>query len=136
MGHHSEEPFDGDPEIFRAFQQQKQEMDATQKRQRLMRELLDTTGFRGAIGAFPEGKLTPADEGAIQFAIGEQNGKVVVDFGTPVAWIGLSAQQAADLAADLLRWARLVGRKQGETVTMTIGGSAQSDLMMKTKIGK
>lgn len=123
MGHHADDPFDGDNEAFRELRKMRDaEMSAIQKRQTLMRELLDTTGFRGAIGAYPEGKLTEADEGAIQFAIGEQNGKVVIDFGTSVHWLGLTAQQAADLASDLMKWARLVGRKQGETITMTIGG--------------
>lgn len=107
MSHHADSPFDG-PEF--------------QKRQHLMRDLLSTTGFRGAIGAFPEGKLTPTDEGNIQFAIGEANGKVVIDFGTSVHWMGMTAQQAADLASSLMKKAREVGRKNGETITMTIGG--------------
>lgn len=106
MSHHADGPFDG-PEFA--------------ARQALMRDLLDTTGFRGAIGSHPEGKLTPADEGALQFAIGEANGKVVIDFGTAVHWFAMSPQQAADLASSLLSKARLVGRKNGETITMVIG---------------
>ena len=119
MGHHSEEPFDGDPEAFRRFREMKSARDS---REDMMRKLMDTSSFRGAIGAFPEGKLTPKDEGAIQFAIGEQDGKVVIDFGTPVAWIGLTPQQAADIASSLLSRAREVGRKNGEMIHMTIGG--------------
>lgn len=123
MGHHSDEPFDGDPEAFKAFRALKEEADSQlQKRQMLMRDLLNTTGFRGAIGAYPEGKLTPADEGAIQFAVGEQDGKVVIDFGTSVHWIGMTPQQAADFASSIMKTARLAGRKAGETITMTIGG--------------
>lgn len=107
MAHHGSDPFDGDQPAFQA-------------RQELMRKLLDTTGFRGAIGSYPEGKLTKGDEGAIQFAIGEQDGKVVIDFGTSVHWLGMTPQQAADFASTLLAKARLVGRKNGETITMTI----------------
>ena len=108
MSHHADSPFDG-PEF--------------QKRQQLMRDLLNSTGmYRGATDSFPEGKLTQADEGAIQFAIGEANGKVVIDFGTSVHWMGMTAQQAADLASALMKKAREVGRKNGETVTLTIGG--------------
>lgn len=102
MGHHSEEPFD---ENF----------------QRLIRQMKDTDSFRGKIGAFPEGKLTKQDEGAIQFAVGEKDGKVVLDFGTPVSWVGMNAQDAADLAQTLFKWAREVGRKNGEVIHMTIG---------------
>lgn len=115
MGHHSDQPFDG-PEKMKA------EMEKIAARQKLMRDLLDTTGFRGAIGAYPEGKLTPSDEGAIQFAIGESDGKVVIDFGTAVHWLAMSPQDAADMASSLLSKARLVGRRNGETITMTIGG--------------
>lgn len=109
MSHHSGMPFDGDEPEF-------------QRRQKIMRELLVTAAdFRGALGDFPQGKLTPSDEGAIRFAIGEQNGKVVIDFGTSVHWFAMTAQEAADLASALMKWARLVGRKQGETITLTIG---------------
>lgn len=109
MSHHGPNPFDGDdaPDFAR--------------RQKLMRELLNTTGFRGAVGSFPDGKLTKQDEGLIQFAVGDQDDKVVLDFGTPVAWLGMTAQQAMDLAGDLMKRARLVARRNGETVAITIG---------------
>lgn len=107
MAHHGQNPFDGNSPEF-------------QRRQTLMRELLNTTGFKGAIGDFPEGQLTKADEGSIQFAIGEQDGKVVIDFGTPVHWLGMTPQQAADFASTVLKRAREVARKQGQTVGFTI----------------
>lgn len=91
------------------------------ERNKLMRSLLDTTGFKGALGGYPEGKLTKTDEGAIQFAIGEKDGKVVIDYGTPVHWIGMTPQQAADFASLLMKRAREVARKNGETVAFTIG---------------
>jgi hypothetical protein len=111
MSHHSSEPFDEEPEI------QKLKIE----RNKLMCDLLNTTGFRGALGDFPEGKLTKTDEGAIQFAVGHKDGKVILDFGTPVHWVGLSPQQAADLASSILSKAREVGRMNGETVTLVIG---------------
>jgi len=109
MSHHGPNPFDGEggPDF--------------QKRQQLMRDLMNTTGFRGAVGSFPDGRLTKQDEGLIQFAVGDQQGKVVLDFGTPTAWIGMTPQQAMDLASDLMKRARLVARKNGETVAVTIG---------------
>jgi hypothetical protein len=109
MSHHGPNPFDGE------------EGPDFQARAMLMRELLNTTGFRGAIGSYPDGKLTKQDEGLIQFAVGDQDGKVVLDFGTPVTWVGMTAQQAMDLAGDLMKRARLVARKKGETVAITIG---------------
>lgn len=108
---HGSEPFDGEPE----------NPQRKIARNKLMRELLDTTGFRGAIGEFPEGRLSKTDEGSIQFAIGEKDGKVVIDFGTPVHWLGMSPQQAAEFASLLLKRAREVGRKTGQTVSFVIG---------------
>lgn len=109
MSHHGTNPFESDDPNFAS-------------RSKLMRDLLNTAGFRGAIGAYPNGQLTKADEGSIQFAIGEQDGKVVIDFGTPIHWLGMTPQQAADFASTVLKRARDVGRKQGQTITMTIGG--------------
>jgi hypothetical protein len=109
---HGSEPFDDEPE------------DPARKisRSKLMRDLLSTTDFRGALGTFPEGQMTKTDEGAIQFAIGEKDGKVVIDFGTSVHWLGISPQQAAEFASLLLKRAREVARKNGETVSFVIGG--------------
>ncbi len=82
----------------------------------LRRKLLDTASFRGATGLFPDGQLTPEDEGAIQFGVTGKDGKVVLEFGTPVAWIGMEPQQAADLAMTMLKHARAVGRASGKLV--------------------
>jgi len=109
MSHHGYNPFDNDPNA-----------PEFQARQSLMRELLNTTGFRGALGDFPHGQLTKADEGSIQFAIGAKDGKVVIDFGTPVHWLGMTPQDAADMASILLKKAREVARKNGQTVGFTI----------------
>jgi hypothetical protein len=80
----------------------------------LRRKLLDTTSFRGAVGSYPEGKLTASDEGALQFAVAHKDGKVVL--GTPVAWVGMNPQQAADLAMSILQHARTAGRESGNLV--------------------
>lgn len=108
MAHHGSGPFDEDPERVAA-------------RDKLMKELLASSSqFRGALGDFPEGTLSKADEGSIQFAIGEKNGKVVLDFGTPVTWIGMNPQQAADLASSLFKRAREVARRTGDLVSIEI----------------
>lgn len=111
MSHHGRSPLGGSDD----------ESPQYQKRAQLLRDLLNTTGFRGAIGDYPNGQLGQADEGSIQFAIGEQDGKVIIDFGTPIHWLGMTPQQAAELASTLLQRARLVARKNGETVSFVIG---------------
>lgn len=82
----------------------------------LWRKLLDTASFRGALGTYPQGQLTPTDEGAIQFGVTAKDGKVVLEFGTPVAWLGMEPQQAADLAVSMLKHARAAGRSSGKHV--------------------
>src|SRR5258708_34535478 len=105
MSHHGSDPFDGAPE------------DPERKiaRNKLMRDLLSTTGFKGALGDFPEGQLTKTDEGAIQFAIGEKDGKVVIDFGTAGHLGRVKPPQAPEFASLLPKPARGGARKNGAT---------------------
>ncbi|MGI9485487.1 MAG: hypothetical protein ACR2RF_06310 [Geminicoccaceae bacterium] len=63
----------------------------------------------GATGEFPEGELAPSDEGGIQFAIGAKDGKVVLEFNTPVAWFGMTPEQATKLAESLIEKAARLG---------------------------
>jgi hypothetical protein len=60
----------------------------------------------GATNQFPQGKLNEHDEGEIRLAIGQKNGKVVIDFGKPVAWLGFDPEQAEQIASSLLEHAR------------------------------
>lgn len=110
MAHHGSRPLDGG----------NQEDDRERQMNELRRALLDTTGFVGATGMFPQGQLTPNDEGQIRFVMKAENGKVVLDFGTPVVWIGMTPQEACDLAGDLVKFARAVARENGEMVALTI----------------
>lgn len=59
-----------------------------------------------ALGEFPSGKLNNEDEGALTFAIGVKDGKVIINFPKPVAWMGMPPAQAVALARILLHRAR------------------------------
>jgi hypothetical protein len=85
-----------------------------------MRKMLDTTGFIGSTGDFPKGQITMDDEGAIQFALKPEDGKLVIDFGTPVQWVGMTPQEACDLAGSLVKMARAIAREKGEMVALMI----------------
>lgn len=56
----------------------------------------------GPTGKFPQGKLTPEDEGELRMRLGVQNGKIVLDFGSPVVWVGMGPDDAAALAGRLM----------------------------------
>lgn len=75
----------------------------------------------GATGRHPEGKITPQDEGELVFAITNTMGKVVLNFGKPVAWVGFRPRDARQLAELLLRHAahaEIIGAARSEE-TMT-----------------
>jgi hypothetical protein len=113
MSHHGSEPLDDGP---------LGPMEAARRRQQHIDSLMETVAtFKGAIGTYPEGKIDKTDEGAIQFSVGERGNAVVLDFGTSVHWVGMTPQQAADVASALLKQARLVARRNGESVAFVIG---------------
>jgi len=66
----------------------------------------------GPTGKFPEGKLTETDEGEIKIAIGNKNGKVIIDFGSPVTWIGFTPEQAEEIANILKKNADEAGKQR------------------------
>lgn len=74
----------------------------------------------GATGGFPHGKLNGSDEGGIRFAIGEDGGNVIINFGTPVAWLGMPPQHAVALAELLIAKARVVARRTGTVLTVRV----------------
>ena len=51
----------------------------------------------GATGKFPMGKLNEDDEGELRLALGLSNGKIIFNFGKPVAWLGLDYETATSL---------------------------------------
>lgn len=72
----------------------------------------------GATGKFPDGKLVPHDEGEIAFRVGKVKGAVVIDFTKPIRSIGMTPQQACQLANSLLKHARDMS---AEPLTIHIG---------------
>ena len=67
----------------------------------------------GPTGRFPGGKLTENDEGEIAFAVGVLKEKVVVNFGAPIASLGMSPDEAEKLAILLIRRA---GQARNDTL--------------------
>ncbi len=58
----------------------------------------------GPTGKFPKGKLSEHDDGELKVAMGldKENDRIIIDFGTKISWIGLSAEEAEMLAISLL----------------------------------
>jgi hypothetical protein len=66
----------------------------------------------GATGRYPEGKLNEHDEGEIAFAVAAdpKHKKVLIDFGKPVAFLGMTGEQAKQLGQMLIDKAAQIDR--------------------------
>jgi len=56
----------------------------------------------GPTGEFPRGKHDESDEGELQIGVRVEKSIVVVNFGKPIAWLGMPPAQARELAQLLL----------------------------------
>lgn len=56
----------------------------------------------GATGLYPDGALSKEDEGQLRLAIAHDSQNVIIKFGKPVAWLGLSPKEALQLS-DLIK---------------------------------
>lgn len=56
----------------------------------------------GPTGTHSRGKMHASDEGDLRMAIGHTASEVVIDFGKPVAWIGLEPDKVEELAKTML----------------------------------
>jgi len=81
---------------------------------------MGTTPKLGKTGQFPPGKASAHDEGSLNFAIGERDGNVLIDFGTPVKWMAMPPEQAVAMAQTLIAKARIVARRQGKSLTVVL----------------
>lgn len=59
----------------------------------------------GATGEFPRGKIDRLDEGQIKFAIAadHKTDTVIINFGKKVVWLGMTADEALDIAQSLIK---------------------------------
>lgn len=57
----------------------------------------------GATGKFPAGKLNHNDEGGIMIGVTSKDGRVVIDFGKQVTWVGFTPEEAMQLAAIIVK---------------------------------
>ncbi len=75
----------------------------------------------GPTGDFPQGMISPDDQGALFYSVSVKAGHVVLDFGAPVTWAAMDPLQAETLAMALLRMA---ANAKGKPITITIGDAA------------
>lgn len=111
--------------MLRALDAAKKDRDDSKDRS--IKNLMETPKF-GSTGNYPMGTLDKGDEGEIVFGVASHRGKVILNFGKPVAWIGMDAGQAVSLAQLLLRHAarcRDIGDEQKSQATAKEHTTAQ-----------
>jgi hypothetical protein len=59
----------------------------------------------GPTGDFSDGKLQEGDEGGINLTIAACKGRVLLEFGCSVQWLGFEVHQAREVAEALLKQA-------------------------------
>jgi len=59
----------------------------------------------GPTGHFPQGKLSPDDQGELFVSLSIKNGKLFFDYGTTVKWLAIGKDDALKLAAAIIEQA-------------------------------
>lgn len=69
----------------------------------------------GATGEYPQGKLNEQDEGELTLAVSadKASGRILLQFGKPVAWFGMDAAQARAVGAMLIEKANQLPETSG-----------------------
>lgn len=62
----------------------------------------------GPTGRYPDGKLNDDDGGQLYTLIGHQDGKVIIQYGTPVSWTAMDPEGARSLAQSLIKHAMAI----------------------------
>lgn len=75
----------------------------------------------GPTGDYPQGRLSDSDEGELQLGVRTEGSKVILAFGKSIAWVGMDALQARQLAAMLLEHAmQAEAAEQSYVVTVAL----------------
>lgn len=82
--------------------------------QRIMAQKENVAQGLGPTGEFPAGKMRDDDEGGTTLAIGSAEGRVIIDFGIEIKWIGMYPKEAEAIANSLLAHAE---RARAQEVT-------------------
>jgi len=99
MAHHSSKPdFDSD-KLKKMFNEEPSPKNAIDKIFEKAAQDLEL----GKMNNFPEGRISGSDEGELRLAVTDHDGKVILNFGKPVAWVGFTAEQAREIGTMLIR---------------------------------
>jgi len=97
MSHHSSQEFK--PDFDASFMDEVTNSKLNNKTAELISNAMNSNRHDlGSTGKFPQGSLTKNDEGEIKLGVTNYKGKVILNLGKPVAWIGFNADQAREIA--------------------------------------
>ena len=67
-------------------------------------------------GEYPDGRLNKHDQGAVAFAVGSEKGRVILRFPKKITWMGMTGDEAMELAQLLITHAKQAGLKKPATI--------------------
>jgi len=67
---------------------------------------------------YPNGKLNVDDQGVAEIKISAYKNTVVMRFNTPMNWVGMPPDLAAEIGVALIRRAREIGLKKPVTIEL------------------
>lgn len=65
---------------------------------------------------YPRGKLCADDDGKCQLGVTTSDRTVIIEFDRPMTWVGMSGDQAMELANVLIKRAREAGLSKPATI--------------------
>ena len=112
MAHHGKSPLENNPAMQEIYKKMYGDA-AKEVRAHLLAEV-------GPTGQFPEGKIDKSDDGEIKIAVGVQDGKIVMEFGAPIEWIGFTPEQGQEIGMLLIKRS---AQARGKPVSVRISDS-------------
>jgi hypothetical protein len=118
MGEHHSREQDGLDALEMLAKRENELAELKNKVETLMDAEASQFGF-GASGEYPDGKLTECDEGEITFGVAAYGSQIMLNFGKPVVWFAMNAEQADALGSIL--------KKKAEETRKYLVGNLKSD---------
>lgn len=70
----------------------------------------------GKMDNHPQGKLNDDDEGGLTYSVSVTQDKIIINFNTPVAWMGLDIDSARVLAGVLLEQISFIEKQKEKKI--------------------
>ena len=92
--------------------------DGMEKQAENLKKMQDQFKEEMANNMWPNGMMREDDEGVLPMAVGTEKGRVMIQFPEPTAWVGMTPEQAMNLAQSLISHARKAGLTKAISIAL------------------